>query len=63
MKFRMVFGTPNWTRTSGLQSRSYQAWPQNAGFMRVSGLVEKYPEPFENSSNPCKCWAGAYFAK
>jgi len=35
---RQVFGTPDWIRTSGLQSRSYQAVKPEA--LRRKGLVE-----------------------
>ena len=59
----MVFGMPVAIRTHELERRSYQAWLQNAGLMRVLGLVGTYPKPFDNGSNPRKCWAGAYFAK
>ena len=36
--FETVFGTPDWIRTSGLQSRSYQAVKLEA--LRRKGLVE-----------------------
>ena len=39
----MVFGTSDAIRTHELERRSYQAWLQNAGLMRVSGLVERIP--------------------
>ena len=49
---RRGFGTPDAIRTHDLQSRSYQAHLQNAGFMRLSGHTRRYPEPFRNAAIP-----------
>ena len=46
--FETVFGTPGWIRTSGLQSRSYQAVKPEAlrrkgliGVAQISGILKE----------------------
>ena len=42
----VVFGTPGWIRTSGLQSRSFQAHPDKMlYFQRLYGFRRKHPIP------------------
>ena len=57
------FGTPDWIRTSGLQSRSYQAVkPETAAAQGFAWCCTNFCHFEEKPQNPCRASLPRFFA-
>ena len=58
-----LFGTPDWIRTSGLQSRSYQAVkPESPAGQRFDWYRTNFWHFEEKPQKPCKAGLPRFFA-
>ena len=62
VSFETVFGTPDWIRTSGLQSRSYQAVkPESTAAQEFGGYCTNFQHLGRTPRSPCGARAPRFF--